>query len=377
MSLAIIGESGCTLSGTTITLTGTALTGTGIPDHQDMTALTDGVTYRFTASDNTNTSTFTGQYNSAASGTITGCVFAAEVGTLPTSPSTLDVICIGPTGGELVAVPYTITGTGITGTLGELSLCDISGITTADLAYTLPATAAVGDECAVKVTTHAPATIGRELVIEANTGDSLWLAGTQYTATEATRLFIADETMRFMCLAESAGVLTWGLSHSGDGRIASSGLIYDANNTALGDNVALDPTTTPALNLNAKDTNYDVGGIADTTNKRINLRRDCKLSLEISSLTDYDFSPSTDDVAFPGDWAIRNSSAAAIASGKVNWAQNGRLQFLVGVVRSVSRSSDVYIYPRFSVNIPAGATVSSTNLMNASAGGYIFAQEIL
>ena len=96
---------------------------------------------------------------------------------------------------------------GLTGTVGQLDVIDISGYS-ADRTYTLPGTAAAGDVCGVSLST-GDATY--ELLITATAGDTLnGIAG----GTEWSRIFITGEIVTFICTVANT---TWLVLE--DGRI--------------------------------------------------------------------------------------------------------------------------------------------------------------
>lgn len=94
--------------------------------------------------------------------------------------------------------------------VNTLYVVDMSAWATADRTYTLPATAAVGDQIAIKVTAG---NASYELIITAASGDTLeGIAG----GTEWSRLFISGESVLMRCTVADT---TWVIAPAGDGRI--------------------------------------------------------------------------------------------------------------------------------------------------------------
>lgn len=145
--------------------------------------------------------------------------------------------------------------------VNTLYVVDMSAWATADRTYTLPATAAVGDRCAVLVTAGDAS---HELILTAGSGDTLnGIAG----GTEWSRVFITGEVVVMRCVAANA---TWVVEH--DGRIPQQCLMR-LSTSADGEAALTFTQPTLAATPGAWTADVDVGNIAGASNDRITVRR--------------------------------------------------------------------------------------------------------
>lgn len=178
---------------------------------------------------------------------------------IPTSPDTLIAVYeiqvsgtlsdggggSSSSGGSLTYNAITITTSNVSAVEGNMYDCTIAGLT-ADRDFNLPTPSAAGKEIELRVLDGDDAF---ELIIKAN-------------SSEITRVFIENETLRFMSHGTGAG--DWKIVE--DGRIRCKGQMTlsaaDTTNTAATD-------TLPTWDTKV----IDVGNIGDTTNFRFNIRR--------------------------------------------------------------------------------------------------------
>lgn len=220
---------GTPTSGVATNLTGTA------------TGLTSGIT-------NALKSATTTVDVSAATAPSSGQVLTATSGTAATwqTPS-------GGTGG-LATTSASVTTADVTGVVGTLHYLDLSGLTAARN-FTLPATAAIDDRVGVYVSAGCT-TSTRELIIKANTGDTL----NGVSAAEWSRVFITGECVIMRCVVANT---TWVVEH--DGRRVSTASLTRTTVQAL---------TSGVFNkVNVATSEFSVGDVGDTTNSRIYARR--------------------------------------------------------------------------------------------------------
>lgn len=143
--------------------------------------------------------------------------------------------------------------------VNTLYTVDMSAWATADRTYTLPATAAVGDRVAIKVTSGNNT---YELLVTAASGDTLdGVAG----GTEWSRLFITNEMVIFRCITANA---TWIVEH--DGRIPCS---FYARITTSGDGEGAATLTLPTAISAAWTADSNVGNCFSTSSSRATMRR--------------------------------------------------------------------------------------------------------
>tara|TARA_R110000868_G_scaffold293116_1_gene553610 strand:+ start:672 stop:1559 length:888 start_codon:yes stop_codon:yes gene_type:complete len=113
-----------------------------------------------------------------------------------------------------------VTTADVTGVVNELAYLDLSGLTAARN-FTLPAVAAADDRVGVYVSAGCT-TAGRELILKANTGDTL----NGVSAAEWSRLFITGECVIMRCVVANT---TWVVDY--DGRIETVTIISGATGT--------------------------------------------------------------------------------------------------------------------------------------------------
>lgn len=143
--------------------------------------------------------------------------------------------------------------------VNTLYTVDMSAWATADRTYTLPATAAVGDRVAIKVTAGDDS---HELIITAASGDTLdGVAG----GTEWSRLFITGEYVVMRCIAANA---TWIVEN--DGRIPCS---FYARITTAGDGESAATLTLPTAVSAVWTADSNVGACFATGSSRVTARR--------------------------------------------------------------------------------------------------------
>lgn len=107
--------------------------------------------------------------------------------------------------------------------VGKRHLVHLGGLTS-EVVVTLPASADVGEQCAITITADAPATQGQEAEITAAAGDTLnGVAG----GTQWSRIWQTNETLVFECEAADA---TWRVAQ--DGRIACHSQIYQSSSVS-------------------------------------------------------------------------------------------------------------------------------------------------
>lgn len=153
----------------------------------------------------------------------------------------------------------TSTHDGTANVTGVVGTMHIFSALTADRTFTLPSTAEVGDVVAVA---FPGGSASYEILIKsAGTGDLI--NGVDCSSTEWSRLFIAGEVVQFRCV--SATNPDWVVER--DGRIPSSCRIYRSAD------VATTATTVTVTPLDTNDSTLDVGGMADTANNAIKVRR--------------------------------------------------------------------------------------------------------
>ena len=153
-------------------------------------------------------------------------------------------------------VAASVTGSNVTGVVGQMSALDVSGLTAARN-FVLPAVAAVDDRVGVYITAGCT-TAGRELIIIGNTGDTI---NGGSAATEWSRLFITNECVILRCtVANTAWVVDY------DGRIP----IEVSMSKSTGTNV--NHTEVKLILLDTVDY-ASFGGIANTGSSQLDIRR--------------------------------------------------------------------------------------------------------
>jgi uncharacterized Zn-binding protein involved in type VI secretion len=156
--------------------------------------------------------------------------------------------------GFLETTNETITTGDATVAVGQMHYLTIAGMT-ADRNFVLPA-ATIGDRIGVYIV-DGDAT--NELIIKGDTGVSI-NGGT--AATEWSRLFIANECVKLHYHAAN----DWRVEY--DGRIKSFAHMYEGTVTSM-----IDSAWTK-ITVDSLDAADNIGDIGDTTNTRINIRRD-------------------------------------------------------------------------------------------------------
>jgi len=152
----------------------------------------------------------------------------------------------------------TLTTGNATVTVNTLHLLTISGLTAAR-DFVLPAVAAVGDRVGVYCVTDAAATAANVLQIKNSSGDTI--DGTDHASTIKTALLIKGELMIFRCVTADSAWIT-----EKDGRIPCFAEMSRQSGTD-----AVNGGGFVKVQIEAIDNN--IGGLADATNKRINIRR--------------------------------------------------------------------------------------------------------
>lgn len=168
----------------------------------------------------------------------------------------------------------TVTSGNVSGAVGVFDLLDINGATAA-ISWTLPPSANVGERVAVRVSTDAQATVGRELrIFAADSSDKInGIAGYDAATAPFTRLLIKGETLVFRCV--SATNPDWVVEING--RKPCIAEIGSAAGTSWPASTAVTP--------NFDTTNEDNFGGADLANDRINIRRGGTYIVEIAALS--------------------------------------------------------------------------------------------
>ncbi len=145
--------------------------------------------------------------------------------------------------------------------VNTLYTVDMSAWATADRTYTLPATAAVGDQIGIVITAGDAS---HELIITAGSGDTLnGIAG----GTEWSRVFITNEVVIMRCVVANA---TWMVVQ--DGRIPQKAKMY-LSTSADGEAAGTYTLPTSAATPGAWTDEYDNGNLSDTANSRLYGRR--------------------------------------------------------------------------------------------------------
>ncbi len=143
----------------------------------------------------------------------------------------------------------------------SIYVVDMAAWATANRVYTLPATAAAGDEVTVVI---SGGNASFELVLTAAAGDTLnGVAG----GTEWSRLFITGEVVRFRCVVANA---TWVVAQ--DSRIPQVGVLR-LSTTADGETAATFTRPTQAATPGAWTAEINVGSPATAASDRMTARR--------------------------------------------------------------------------------------------------------
>jgi hypothetical protein len=210
-------------------------------------------------------------YNGGNPGTLTRGTLEASSTTARldlTSAAVVRVAASANTVQSLALDQVTVTGTSgaISAEVNKRYVADMSGWT-ADRTLTLPATCAVGDRIQVVVTVGSST---RAVLFTAASGDTLnGVAG----GTEWSRLFIANETVTFVCTADNSA---WRVEV--DGRISPEVEVTGNGST----------TQTLTRNANTRITTAfatvasDPASCWDNTNKRLAPRRPGKWFIAIA-----------------------------------------------------------------------------------------------
>ncbi len=171
----------------------------------------------------------------------------------------------------LTTLAASVTTADVTGVVGTLHYLDLSGLTAARN-FTLPAVAAVDDRVGVYVSAGCT-TAGRELILKANTGDTL----NGVSAAEWSRLFITGECVIMRCVVANT---TWVVDY--DGRIAQRCFARLSTN-ATGETAASD--TYPTNNGGAWTSVLDQGNIFTAASGTVTTRRACKGNVLFSGVS--------------------------------------------------------------------------------------------
>lgn len=160
--------------------------------------------------------------------------------------------------GSLLTAQSVVTTADLTLSTNTVEQVDPSGLT-ADRSIVLPAGATAGQTCGFVLTAATPAAY--ELVLKGDTGVTVQGYGGAFTATEATRLCMREESALFM----SDGADTWLVLR--DGRTPQTcSLNATPTMTAL--------SSWEVLDLSAANIDIDNADLDDTANDRIYVRRD-------------------------------------------------------------------------------------------------------
>ena len=246
---------------------------TSLPTTLSGYGITDGVANGRTIS---TTAPLTGGGDLSANRTFAITEFAgSSPGSVPTSLGgttnflRADGTWSAPSGGGGSSLTQ-VTGTDANVTMAVNSLYVLDGsILTADRTYTLPATAAVGDEVVISLTASNST---YELIVTAAAGDTLnGVAG----GTEWSRLFLLGETIFMRCVVANT---TWLVIQ--DGRVAQVG---EMSLTADCDGEAANTTTLPtsAATPGTWTVNAQIGISATTGTGRLTVRRGGKYLITV------------------------------------------------------------------------------------------------
>jgi len=222
----------------------------------------------------------------------------------------------------------TVTTGNVSAAAGEFHRLTISGMT-ADRDFIMP-TCSVGDNpIGFQLVSDAPA--DHELVLKGDTGVTVILKGEEATAAEVTRYLIDNESAIF----EAVGTNTWLCVH--DGRIPIAARIDGGS--ALTTQSLADETWVVLDNTTLDTALFDNAGVADTSNGRLNFRREGLYSLNAALFI---------ATASTGDCRLNISGETNInilLSDKsyVNGKQPGAL---VSGFAQINTSVDGYVYLR-------------------------------
>lgn len=227
---------------------------------------------------------------------------------------------------------------------------DPSSWATADRNYTLPTTAAVGDK--IKLTLIG-GNATYELILKTGTGQTCELSGAQIAAaSEITRLFITGESMEFEYLDTNK----WACS--ADGRVAQKGLLRLSTSTTASESAGVYVFPTDASGVWTADVN--VGGVCNTSNGRITVRRACKVdwkcgSYPLNVLADTNLWTTAVEKNGSGTtnylYDQRHASAAAAVTGGVS-------------AGPVAMAVDDYGRFRFSSNVGSKGLLGNASVIN-------------
>lgn len=176
---------------------------------------------------------------------------------------------------HLYTVAQAVTTSDVQASVGMMYALDISGITTSDKDFILPATANVGDRVGVMISTGDNA---YELDLHTPSGSSDNINGINSSVGTASwsRLFITGETVIFRCV-DAAGP-HWIVEY--DGRIPQQAMLY------LSTNAASEPAATivlPTSYSGVWSTLYDNASLNTTGTGRHTVRRNGRYTLKGSA----------------------------------------------------------------------------------------------
>lgn len=217
----------------------------------------------------------------------------------------------------------------VTGVIGTLH---VFTALTADRTFTLPSSANAGDRVGVS---FPAGSASYEVLIKSASGDKI--NNVDCSSTEWSRLFVAGEVVVFRCIDSST--VDWVVEQ--DGRIPTSCRIYlsaDNSNT----------TTSGVIALNTNDTAMDVGGLADTANNAIKVRRAGRYCIEVSyNGGNYDANKYVTAAALKNSVALRNTmihrspvtgGAYIVGAVTTSLAVNDSIQMNFGTDQTTTKS---------------------------------------
>ena len=271
-----------------------------------------------------------------------------------TSAAVVSVIATADRGRtwDAAALNTQVTGTDADTTMAvnTLYVVDMSAWATADRTYTLPATAAVGDRCAVMVTAGDDS---HELILTAGTGDTLnGIAG----GAEWSRLFITNEVVIMRCIVANA---TWVVEQ--DGRIPQVGSMR-LSTSADGETALTFTRPTQAPTPGAWTADVDVGSVCSTSGDQIKTRRAGRFNFYYVGL----IKDLLTDQQYHGASIFFNGTANILHAATM-YASGVQAQSSTGVIFGYSMAAGDYIVYQYRTQ--AGSLgLSSTSLPRIGAG---------
>lgn len=251
--------------------------------------------------------TFVGQYTHSGTTLTRGTLKASSTGSAVSFGATKRV-SVSPLASSFLSLT-TGTGENTTMVAGRRYIVD-SSAWGANYTYTLPTTAAIGDEIEVDLLVGDDTHV---LLLSTGAGQTCMLQATAVAAsTEITRLFIGGEKMRFLYAAANKWLVTV------DGRIAQKTLMRLSTTTTTNETAAT--WTTPTSVGGAWTADIDNATLASTANSRFKVRRAGNYALAAHAYPDTNLTDGTDIgvVLWKNGTATLIGTAKAFAPASVN-----------------------------------------------------------